>query len=132
MRTKVPDKLQKIVAEIDERGQANLMRLTVLKKWFEYPGRLKAFAIWIATQTSSWQDNSEYGDTGTLFEETQALLAGVDIINPVLDGDAARGLYSRLREFQNEYQRQRWGQVRIIKNWNLLLIEGNRLPPLAF
>jgi hypothetical protein len=32
-------------------------------------------------------------------------------------------LYARLREFQNEYERQRWGLVRIIRQWNLLLVE---------
>jgi hypothetical protein len=28
-----------------------------------------------------------------------------------------------LRDFQNEYQNQRWGPVRVIHNWNLLLVE---------
>ena len=35
MRTKIPEKLLKIVEERDAQGQANLTRLTVLKKWFE-------------------------------------------------------------------------------------------------
>lgn len=29
----------------------------------------------------------------------------------------------RLRDFQNEYQKQRWEQVRIVHNWNLMLVE---------
>jgi hypothetical protein len=32
MRTKIPEKLLKIVDDIDVQGQANLTRLTVLKK----------------------------------------------------------------------------------------------------
>ena len=35
MRTNIPEKLLKIVEEIDENGNASLTRLTVLKKWLE-------------------------------------------------------------------------------------------------
>jgi hypothetical protein len=34
MRTNISDKLREIAAAIDQRGSANLTRLTVLKKWF--------------------------------------------------------------------------------------------------
>ena len=34
MRTNIPEKLIKIAEEIETTGQANLTRLTVLKKWF--------------------------------------------------------------------------------------------------
>lgn len=40
MSTDVPEKLLAIVEEIDAHGSASLTRLTVLKKWFEHPGRL--------------------------------------------------------------------------------------------
>lgn len=40
MHPKVSEKLLKIVEEIDERGNASLTRLTVLKKWFERAERL--------------------------------------------------------------------------------------------
>lgn len=50
MRTKVPEKLIKIIDDIDTQGNASLTRLTVLKKWFEASGRknnnrLRAFAV---------------------------------------------------------------------------------------
>ena len=32
-------------------------------------------------------------------------------------------MHNRLKKFQNDYERQRWGPVRIIKNWDLLLVE---------
>ena len=32
-------------------------------------------------------------------------------------------LHDCLRDFQNEYQNQRWGPVRIVHNWNLMLVE---------
>ena len=34
-----------------------------------------------------------------------------------------RRLLDRLRDFQNEFDQQRWGPVRLIHNWNLMLIE---------
>jgi len=45
MRTAVPEKILKIIDDIDTQGNASLTRLTVLKKWFERPGRLPAFAL---------------------------------------------------------------------------------------
>ena len=32
-------------------------------------------------------------------------------------------MHRRLRDFQNEHERQAIGSVRIIENWNLLLVE---------
>ncbi len=55
MRTNIPEKLLKIVEEIDERGDANLTRLAVLKKWFERPERLSAFAIWVAATLNGFR-----------------------------------------------------------------------------
>jgi hypothetical protein len=53
MRTNIPEKLLKIVEEIDEKGNASLTRLTVLKKWLERPERLSVFAIWVAARAVS-------------------------------------------------------------------------------
>jgi hypothetical protein len=122
MRTNVPEKLLKIVEEIDARGDANLTRLAVLKKWFERPGRLSAFGVWAAARASSRKGKSG-GVAGQLVADARAMLAGADTVHPTLDRQAAQNLHDRLREFQNEYQNQRWGPVRIIRHWNLLLIE---------
>jgi hypothetical protein len=45
MRANIVYKLQKIIADIEERRHANLTRLTVLKKWFGAPRRISSFAI---------------------------------------------------------------------------------------
>ena len=42
MHTQVPETRLAIVEDIDAHGSASLTRLTVLKKWFEHPGRLPA------------------------------------------------------------------------------------------
>jgi hypothetical protein len=39
------------------------------------------------------------------------------------DRQAALTMDDRLRDFQNEYQSQRWGPVRIVHNSNLMLVE---------
>ena len=49
MRTNIPEKLLKIADAIAEQGNVPLTRLTVLKEWFERPGRLLAFAVWVAS-----------------------------------------------------------------------------------
>ena len=51
-QTNIAEKLQDIAAEIEERGHANLTRLTVLKKWFEAPGRIISFGSFVAVRGS--------------------------------------------------------------------------------
>ena len=122
MRTNVPEKLLKIVDEIDAGGNANLAKLAVLKKWFEQPERLSAFAIWVAARAVSRKGKTT-GVAAELFREARKLLSGADKIRPKLDKDAAQLVHDRLRSFQNEYQNQRWARARIVHNWNLMLVE---------
>ena len=68
MRTTVPEKLLAIADEIDERGEAQLTRLTVLKKWFERPGRLPAFGVFIAARATSRKGKTT-GEATLLFRE---------------------------------------------------------------
>jgi hypothetical protein len=120
--TDIPEKLLKISAEIAVRGNANLTRLTILKKWFGHPGRLPQFAIWVASRAISGK-----GKTGVeateLFRQARALLAKVNPYAPKVDRKSAKVLHDRLQTFQNEYKNQEWGPVRIIHNWDLLLVE---------
>lgn len=122
MRTNVPEKLLKIVHEIDAHGHASLTRLTVLKKWFDQPRRLSVFALWVASRAKSRKGKTA-GVAGNLFREAGTLLANFDLYAPVVDRAAAEQLHHRLRDFQNEYRNQQWGPVRVIHNWNLMLVE---------
>lgn len=122
MRTSVPEKIIKIIDEIDAKGNANLTRLTVLKKWFEHPGRLPAFGLWVAARAASRKGKTA-GAAGELFDEARALLVGRKIGASGPDRTAAEDLHRRLRDFQNEHRNQNWGPVRIIHHWNLLLVE---------
>jgi hypothetical protein len=122
MRTSVPEKITKIIDEIDAKGNANLTRLTVLKKWFERPGRLPAFGLWMAAHAASCKGETT-GAAGELFDEARALLTDRKIGASGPDHAAAENLYKRLRDCQNEYQNQEWGPVRIVRHWNLMLVE---------
>ena len=42
---------------------------------------------------------------------------------PSVDKRKARGLCRKLGTFQKDHKRTRWAVVRIIKNWNLFLVE---------
>jgi hypothetical protein len=122
MRTNVPEKLLAIVNEIDTKGNANLTRLTVLKKWFNTPERQSAFGIWIANRAASRKGKTA-GSAGKLFIASRQLLKTCTVDTGGPDRNPAEDLHNRLRDFQNEYQKQQWGPVRVINNWNLLLIE---------
>ena len=120
MRTAVPEKLLKIVEEIDTVGSANLTRLTGLKKWFERPGRLPAFGLWVARRAAGRKGKTK-GASGALLDEARVLL-GPDA-TPSINRQAAKSLHDRAREFQNESEHHRWVSVRIINCWPLLLVE---------
>lgn len=125
MKPSTFDKLLKIIDDIDETGNASLTRLTVLKKWFEKPGRLVPFAVWIARRSAARKGRTG-GEAGELLDEARALVGqgyGEDKVRPKLNKAALEDLHDRMREFQNEHRRQPWAVVRTIKNWNLLLVE---------
>jgi hypothetical protein len=106
----------------DDEMVEELLSLTGLKKWFERPERHAAFALWVAARANSRKGKTA-GAAGELFKEGRRFLAKVNPYAPQVDRDAAQCLHERLRDFQNEYQHQQWGLVRIIHNWNLMLVE---------
>ena len=79
MHTSVPDKIQRIIADINPQGNASLTRLMVLKKWFEGPGRLPAFGLWIA-QRAAGRKGKTKDEAGTLLNEARALLGSAATI----------------------------------------------------
>ena len=116
------DKLAAVIAQIAAHGNAEVLRLTVLKRWFERPGRLPAFALWVASRAVERGRDSGEDLVSDLFREAQALL---EHRGPGggLDRDPAERLHRRLRSYQNSYLKLKWGAARMVKNANLLLIE---------
>jgi hypothetical protein len=120
--TDVREKLLKIAEDIAERGNVNLTRLTVLKKWFGHPKRLPPFAIWVAGRALAGKSRTSVGAT-ELFRQARTLLAGVNPYAPKVNHESTRALHNRLQMFQNEYENQQWGPVRVVHNWDLMLVE---------
>ena len=101
MRTNVPEKLQSIVEEIESQGSASLTRLTVLKKWFEYPGRLPAFGLWMAKRAAGRKGKTK-AEAGALLNEARALLGKTatreDFLR-LVEPDAAKRLHDQCASF---------------------------------
>jgi hypothetical protein len=130
MKTKqsgVPERLLKLAADIAAQGNAELTRLTILKKWFEQPGRLSAFAVWMGRRAIS-EKREASGEAANLFPEAERLLKELDPMRPVLEAprlEVARALYDRMREFQNVHRYIHGTPVRMIENWDLMLVEAS-------
>lgn len=122
MPTPLPKKLLKIVAEIQQQGSANETKLTILKKWFEKPARLSSFALFIARRVSR-RKARRTKEAAQLMREARGLLKGLPLWRPKVPRQPAAELYERLHDFQNQYESQRWALVRILKDYDLFLIE---------
>lgn len=125
MPATVPEKILKIIADIETQGNASLTRLTVLKKWFEHPGRLSAFGLWIARQAAARKGRTK-GEAGALLDETRALLgtaASGESLPQRIDRRAATRLHAKARAFHTDFKKLQWGSVRIVHCWPLLLVE---------
>ena len=126
MRTAVAEKILKVIADINSQGNASLTRLTVLKKWFEHPGRLSAFGLWIARRAAG-RNGRTTGEAGALLNEARALLGTAvpqENLLQQINRKAARSVHNRARDFHDEFRNQEWGPVRIIHCWPLLMGEA--------
>jgi hypothetical protein len=125
MRTTIPEKIQRIIADLDARGNVPITRLTVLKKWFEHPARLSVFALWVARRAAGRKGKTK-GVFGALLDEARTLLGPSSTAEALFfqpNRDAAEHLLDLARHAQSEMENQRWGPVRVIHCWPLLLVE---------
>jgi hypothetical protein len=73
MRTSIPEAVTQIIDDMDAHGNLPLTRLTVLKKWFDHPGRLSRFGLWVARRAAGRKGKTK-GEFGALLDEARALL----------------------------------------------------------
>jgi|GEM_PF-5160178 len=108
-----------------EADMQRFFQIAAPKKWFERPGRLPAFGLWIAKRAAS-QKGKTKGAAGALLDEARTLLGTTatreDFLR-VVAPRAAKLLHDRAQDFQNEFERHQWGAVRIIHCWPLLLVD---------
>lgn len=125
MRTTVPEKIIEIIDDIETRGNVPLTRLTVLKGWLKYPGRLPALGLWIARR-SAGRKGKTIGEYGALLREASALLGPAptgDRLFGEINRPAAEAFHARARDSQNEYQDGERERVRDIRCRQLFLVE---------
>jgi hypothetical protein len=125
MRTDVPEKILKIIDDIDMQGNVLLTRLTVLKKWFEHPCRLSTFGLWIARRAAGRKGKTK-GEHGALLKEASLLLGPASTRESFFaqpDRHAVATLHTRAKLSQNDFENQQWGPVRIVRCRPLLLVE---------
>jgi len=105
------------------RGNANLTRLTILKSGLVTPGGcLRSPSGW---RVGPFRARAKPGfEAAALFRQARALLARVNPYAPKVDRKLAKVLHDCLQTFQNEYKTSNGGPVRIIHNWDLLLVEA--------
>jgi len=121
----VSQRLLKIIEDISTRWNVSQTRLTVLKTWFEHPGRLPAFGLWMARRAAAGAKKQK-GKAGVLLAEARDLLGPATLQeDPAkrIDRKAEKDLQERASAFHCEYSEQRWGRVRVIHCWPLLLVE---------
>ena len=125
MRTAVPEKILAIIDQIGAEGNASLTRLTVLKKWFERPGRLSMFGLWVARRAAGRKGKTK-GEHGALLQEASKLLGRASTRESLFaqpERRATQDLHDRARASQAEFEKQTWGPVRVVNCWPLLLVE---------
>jgi hypothetical protein len=121
MALTIHQKLASIVEEIDRKGFAELVRLTVLKKWFEPPGRHRAFALWIAGRAAHIDEPASEAEA-SLLAEARAFLADIQS-HGELNPPRMRQFQERLTAFQPDYTQLTWGPVRVVHSKRLMMIE---------
>lgn len=124
MITKSPiEKLNNIIHDIDALGPQNPLRLTVLKKWFNSKSRIISFSAFIIKQSLVSGSKVKDKTQKLLFDEINQMFKDVNIFSPVIKRGKAEKLIDKLQDCQNEYKKVSWNVVRIINNWDLMLIE---------
>ena len=104
MRTTVPRETPEGHRRHRHAGNLPLTRLTVLKKWFERPGRLPVFGLSVARQAVRRKGKMQDG-AGALLYETRALLGSAatrESLFQQIDREAAQSLHDRARKFQKK------------------------------
>jgi hypothetical protein len=95
----IQSRLAAIIAEIDRTGHADVLRLTVLKRWLDRPERLRALGLWVATRSAARGEGADE-ESRALFARAQALLPRDPPAGNEPDRAEIERLYWRLTGFQ--------------------------------
>ncbi len=132
------DRIRKLTRLCDESRESRwgcaVTRLTVLKGLCQDPDRAHRFVVYLARKTlkrvkagkgrsgkarTAWQRAHRQLMTEALAEMDAWMRRPTDAQRHLL-----LELLGRIRDEQNEYKRIKWGAVRIIRDWDLLMFES--------
>ena len=117
-------KLDAVVEAIRGKENVQVTRLTVVKKLCENPKAARAFALFFAQQARG-RLNEKPGKERYVQLASRAVREMKSYVDDPTE-DRKEGLWSLLMDIeaeQNEYESVRWGAVRKIKCWDLLIVE---------
>lgn len=135
MRTSIPEKILRIVDDLDRHGSVPLTRLTVLEQWFRDPHRLSAFGLWAARRAAARKGKTG-GVPGQLLDEARILLGTSstwDSLFQRIDPAMALALIERARLARNGLRSPQSGpasgwQLRIVENGLILHTSSSAAP----
>ena len=117
-------KLEEIIEAIRRKENVQVTRLTVVKKLCENPDAAEAFALFLARKGQE-RLREKKGKERYLELASRAVREMKSYVDDPTE-DRKEGLWSLLMDIeaeQNEYESVRWGAVRKIKCWDLLIVE---------
>ena len=117
-------KLEETVEAIHRKENVEITRLTVVKKLCENPDAAGAFALFLARKSQGRL--REKKSKGRYLQLANRAIREMKIYPAEPSIDQTLRLGSLLHEIegeQNEYESVKWGVVRNVKSWDLLIVE---------
>ena len=117
-------KLEEIIEAIRRRERVEITRLTVVKKLCEDHEAARAFALFLArkAQVRLREKKGERRYLPLANRAIRGMKSAPDQLAENYDGPLL-GLLREIEEEQNQYRSIKWGVVRSIKCWDLLIVE---------
>jgi hypothetical protein len=118
--------LAKLAADLHHGQQFNITRLTLIKSLCSDPNAAAKFAVHIA-KLAQRQFKARSGKKKQEYEEliARAVPAMARFLKSPTDATESRlwEFHQRAKDAQSKVEHQRWGGVRIIECWELLIVE---------
>jgi hypothetical protein len=122
--TKQIRKLDAIIEAIRDKERVLVTRLTVVKKLLENPEAASAFALFLARRAQERLRDKKAKERYRQLANHAVKEMRAYLDEPTEDGKwRLLHLLSKIQEEQNEYTPIKWGVVRNIECWDLLIVE---------
>lgn len=129
--SKAIEKLAQITRELYQGNDYNITRLTTLKSLCQEPDRASHFVLYLAQRTQERMEKREpeYISPEKWCQHKALVREAIEHITKYLNHKTGEGektlrnLLYKIKQLQNTYENQRWGQVRVIESSETLVVE---------